>query len=186
MVYSAGNLCTLAIVLMAETGWAKTHLSKLINGQPNTISRLLANPSTCYAETIEKLSDWFDENWPLHAAWPADVEQRRAARLGREERLDEALNERARKLRRFDERIRELVALREGLIGEDQSRFMEIANGHRAKVTRMSRVLEDLRNILVISNEGDEAPAERVSETPAETGVLRDRRSKEPAREMAE
>jgi hypothetical protein len=142
MQYTLAELRSLCNVYMAETGISRRALSeKITPSNPNTVRRLFEQ-SYSTTDTVERLSDWFDENWPAGDGWPAEVEQRQSGFRQRAQRQQEEFNIRARKLRRFDDRMRELsrhVSLIDGVMEQMARR---LTGGFAA----MGSLLDDMRN----------------------------------------
>jgi hypothetical protein len=145
MQYTLAELRSLCNVYMAEMGTARRALSeKITPGNPNTVRRVFEQAYVT-TDTVERLSDWFDENWPAGVDWPAEVEQRQSGFRQRAQRQQEGFNIRARKLRRFDDRMRELT------------RMVQMARRLTDEIAAAGSLLDDMRNTLGSFDDGNGA-----------------------------
>ena len=148
MQYTISELQELARVYMTETGISATALSQLIAGHDQVVRRLLAGGGATQAIAAERISDWFDANWPIHVPWPREIEQRGRARTARLDRYDEMLNEAARKLGRLEQRLQSLDSLANGF-DETCVEITRLAGTLDERLLQFRRVVEDVRETLV-------------------------------------
>jgi hypothetical protein len=146
MQYTLAELRSLCNVYMAEIGTSRRALSeKITPGNPNTVRRVFEQ-GYATTDTVERLSDWFDENWPAGVGWPAEVEQRQSGFRQRAQRQQEGFNIRARKLRRFDDRMRELTRHLRLIDGEGG--MVQVARRLTDEFAAVGSLLDDMRNTL--------------------------------------
>jgi hypothetical protein len=167
MQYTLSELRSLCNVYMAEMRMARRALSeKITPGNPNTVRRVFEQAYVT-TDTVERLSDWFDENWPAGAGWPAEVEQRQSGSRQRAQRQQEEFNIRARKLRRIDDRMREL---------NRHLRLIDMVQTARRlndEFVTAGSLLDDMRNTLGSLDGGNGPDPIAVDKLP-ETAVLQD------------
>jgi hypothetical protein len=146
MQYTLAELRSLCNVYIAELGTSRRALSdKITPGNPNTVRRVFEQ-AYATTDTAERLSDWFDENWPAGVDWPAEVEQRQSGFRQRAQRQQEGFNIRARKLRRFDDRMRELTRHLRLIDGEGG--MVQVARRLTDEFAAVGSLLDDMRNTL--------------------------------------
>jgi hypothetical protein len=168
MQYTLAELRSLCNVYMAEIGTSRRALSeKITPGNPNTVRRVFEQ-AYATTDTVERLSDWFDENWP-GIDWPAEVEQRQSGFRQRAQRQQEGFNIRARKLRRFDDRMRELIRHLRLIDGEGG--MVQVARRLTDEFAAVGSLLDDMRNTLGSLDDGSGADLIAVDKFP-DTRVL--------------
>jgi hypothetical protein len=168
MQYTLAELRSLCNVYMAEIGTSRRALSeKITPGNPNTVRRVFEQ-AYATTDTVERLSDWFDENWP-GIDWPAEVEQRQSGFRQRAQRQQEGFNIRARKLRRFDDRMRELIRHLRLIDGEGG--MVQVARRLTDEFAAVGSLLDDMRNTLGSLDDGNGADLIAADKFP-ETRVL--------------
>ena len=79
-MYTTSELCILATAFMHRTGWSAWRLSCEAANHNRLFERLFEGYD-CTAGICERVSDWFDANWPSDEPWPQGVVRRHKSPL---------------------------------------------------------------------------------------------------------
>lgn len=76
MIYNADELADLSSIYLEATGMTRTRLGLNAAANAKVVARLL-DGLDCTTTAAERLSNFFDKNWPSGVRWPPTVPQRR-------------------------------------------------------------------------------------------------------------